>query len=337
MPKRRKNSGPPPGYDRLRELPLAFSVGSFRCEMQYWGWLGEKWWRNYMHVHTFYEICYAFEGAGTFEMLGTTYQIKPGEVFVAKPREEHEIVSSRRNPLGIYFWAYTLVPPRTPAAARTAIGSQRTEGTERTEGSEGNDAIDRLLHAFIESRRWVSSDVAGMQRTLHLIVEEAAAGRPGYMSAIEGLARKLIVDTARAVVDCRLGSEQPLHRSDNPDALVVERATRYMRDNYARALAVSEVAGQVSLSERHLNRLFQKHLNKTPLDVLTTIRIEAASQLLLDRNLAIKDIAARTGYPDVRYFTTVFRQAMRVTPAVFRNKAAAGTSWVDPEHAHNRP
>jgi AraC family L-rhamnose operon transcriptional activator RhaR len=332
MSKRRKKTGPPPGYERLQKLPLAFPVGSFRCEMQYWGWLGEKWWRNYMHVHTFYEICYAFEGAGTFEMLGTTYQIKPGQVFVAKPREEHEIISSRRNVLGVYFWAYTLVPPTTAKAIAARPGTHRTDGID-----EGAAAIDRLLHAFIESKRWVSGDAAGMLRTLQLIVEEVAARRPGYMSSIEGLTRKLIIDTARSVVDGDIGSEQPLPRSDNPDTLVVERATRYMRDNYARALAVSEVAGQVSLSERHLNRLFQKHLNKTPLDVLTTIRIEAASQLLLDRNLAIKDIAARVGYPDVRYFTTVFRQATRSTPAAYRTKVAPGTSWVDPEHALNRP
>jgi YesN/AraC family two-component response regulator len=73
------------------------------------------------------------------------------------------------------------------------------------------------------------------------------------------------------------------------------------------------------------------------LDVLTAIRINAASQLLLDRNLAIKDIATRVGYPDVRYFTTVFRLTTGATPAVYRTKITPGTKWVDPEHTLNRP
>ena len=319
MLKRAKKPGPPPGFHELNKLALAFPLGSFRCEMIYWGWLGDKFWRNYMHVHTFYEICYAFEGAGTFETGGDLYRIKPGEVFVAKPREEHEIISSRAKPLGIFFWSYTLTPSHTPAQAP----------------QQHDDPVDRLIHAFIESKRWVSADAAGMHRTLQLIVEEIAARRPGYVSLIEGLARKLVIDTARAVVDAEILSEQPLPRTDHPEKQTIERALRYMRDNHGRGLAVSEVAGQVSLGERHLNRLFQKHLKHSPLDALTRIRIESASQLLLDRTLAIKDIAARVGYPDVRYFTTVFRQATQVTPAAYRR--GNGTSWVDPTRTDNNP
>lgn len=319
MSKRANKSGPPPGFPELNKLTLAFTLGSFRCEILHWGWLGQKFWRNYMHVHTFYEICYAFAGAGTFETFGEVYRIKPGEVFVAKPSEEHEIISSRGNPLGIFFWAYTLTPIQSAAAHPAPLR---------------DDPIDRLLHAFIESKRWVSADAAGMHRTLQLIVEEMAARRPGYVSLIEGLARKLIIDTARAVVDAGILSEQPLPRTNHPEKQTIERALRYMRDNHGRGLAVSEVAGQVSLSERHLNRLFQKHLKHSPLDALTQIRIESASQLLLDRTLAIKDIAARVGYPDVRYFTTVFRQATQVTPAAYRR--GDGTSWVDPMHVGNR-
>src|SRR6185312_8291590 len=92
---------PPEGYSNLNKMGLKFNVGSFRCEIMSWGFLAYDFWRNYMHIHTFYEICYAFEGAGTFEMMGQLFHIKPGEVFVAKPREEHEIISSRKNPLGI--------------------------------------------------------------------------------------------------------------------------------------------------------------------------------------------------------------------------------------------
>jgi AraC-like DNA-binding protein/quercetin dioxygenase-like cupin family protein len=305
--------GPPAGYHELNKLALKFNVGTFHCEILQWGFLANEFWRNFLHLHTFYEICYVFEGTGTFEMLGTVHTVKPGDVFVAKPGEEHEIISSKRNPLGIYFWSYTLVPPPVPPGS--------------------DEPLDRLLHAFIASKTWVSPRVTGMHRTIQLIMEEMAHPRPGYVTLVEGLVRKLVVDTARAVTDESIASETPLPRTDHPERLIIERATRYMRDNLGRALAVSEVAGQVSLSERHLNRLFHKHVNKSPLEVLTEIRVESASQLLLDRTLAIKEIAARVGYPDVRYFTTVFRQATNVTPAAYR--AGGGTRWVDPARTNN--
>ena len=315
-----KHRDPLSGFFELNKLPLKFNVGSFRCEVMHWGFLAHEFWRNYMHVHTFYEICYAFDGAGTFETFGTVYNIKPGEVFVAKPREEHEIISSKTNPLGVYFWAYTLVPP--PPTAAPAAPSL-------------DDPLDRLLHAFIESRSWVSSNVPGMYKTIQLIAEEMRRRRPGYVTLVEGLVRKLVIDTARAVTDDSIQSEMPLPKTDHPEKQVIERATRYMRDNQGRNLAVRDVANQVALSERHLNRLFHKHLNKSPLELLTEIRVESAQQLLLDKSLAIKDIAAQVGYPDVRYFTTVFRQVANVTPAVYR--AQGGTSWTDPAHAGNVP
>ncbi|MBA2479617.1 MAG: helix-turn-helix domain-containing protein, partial [Planctomycetes bacterium] len=57
-------------------------------------------------------------------------------------------------------------------------------------------------------------------------------------------------------------------------------------------------------------------------------RVDSAAQLLLDPSLAIKDIAKRVGFPDVRYFTTVFRRATGIPPAAFREKG--GTRFDDP-------
>jgi len=81
--------------------------------------------------------------------------------------------------------------------------------------------------------------------------------------------------------------------------------------------------------------VFKAQTGKSPLDFLTTVRMEFASQLLLDRTTAIKDIAAAVGYPDVRYFTTVFKKEMGITPAAYRERG--GTTWTDEKHVNNKP
>src|SRR3954454_4848815 len=86
----------------LDRLHLSVRLGSYRADMMYWGVLGERWWRNYQHAHSFFEVCYAFDGQGTFRMIGDEYPVKTGDVFIAKPEETHEIISSRTKPLGIY-------------------------------------------------------------------------------------------------------------------------------------------------------------------------------------------------------------------------------------------
>ena len=62
--------------------------------------------------------------------------------------------------------------------------------------------------------------------------------------------------------------------------------------------------------------------------------LHAGGRLHFSESVAL---TLRVGYPDVRYFTTVFRQTTGATPAVYRTKITPGTKWVNPEHALNRP
>lgn len=290
----------------LRRLPLKLRIGSFVAEFLGWGFIDHGWWRNYLHLHTYYEICYVFRGQGAFRMLGTKHPVKKGDVFIAKPGEEHEIISGRKDPMGIYFWSYTLLPDS---------GSH----------TDADEAIDRLLHAFVESRSWVSARAPGMERTLELLTEEIVRREPGYLGVVEGLTRKLILDTARAALEKPMPGEEAPSTTKDPQDAIIEQAMRYIRDNYSRDLSVANIAAQVNLSERHFSRLFRRKVGRSPLQSLTESRMDAAAQLLLDAGTPIKEVAQRAGYPDVRYFTTVFRRYHGITPARFR--ASGGTQF----------
>lgn len=287
-------------FTDLRSLTLAVKLGSFSARLRGWGFFEPVWWRNYLHVHSYFEICYAWQGRGLFRINGVDYPVNAGEVFVAKPDEPHEIISSEDDPLGIYFWSYTLVPPPSP--------------------TEQGD-IDALLYAFMDSRRWVHPSPP-MQRTLELLTEEIVRREPGYAQAIEALVSKLLLDTARAVTDV-ISSGQPEH---NVNEALVRDMVRYLHDNYSRAIRVRDVAAQVHLSERHTNRLFRQVMGVSIKEYLTNFRLEIAAQLLLNRQSSVTEVAYATGYHDVRYFITLFRQHTGFTPAAFQRRE--GTRFV---------
>jgi AraC family L-rhamnose operon transcriptional activator RhaR len=297
-------------FTDLNQLPISLRLGGYASEILGWGFLGTRWWRNYLHIHSFYEVCYAFEGEGVFRMNGVEYPVRGGDVFVAKPSEPHEIISSHEAPLGIYFWSYTLVP-----------------SSPVKRGSETRD-LDALLRAFTVSQRWVSDHVSGMQRTLELLTEEIVARETGYHLTIEHLTAKLLIDTARAVTDLPSISSNAETSKRDPMAMLVQRIEQYLRDNYSRPISIRDVAAQVHLSERHTSRLFRKATGASIKDRLTTLRIEAATQLLLNGRLAIKDVGAASGFPDVQHFTTIFRRRTGLTPAAFRERG--GTNFIDP-------
>jgi iron complex transport system substrate-binding protein len=54
--------------------------------------------------------------------------------------------------------------------------------------------------------------------------------------------------------------------------------------------------------------------------------MDAANQLLFDRDQPIKNVASAVGYPDVRYFITLFGKQTGTTPARWR--ATGGTRFL---------
>ncbi|MGI8827224.1 MAG: helix-turn-helix domain-containing protein [Chloroflexota bacterium] len=292
----------------LSQLRLSPAAGSYTADMLSWGFIEPSRWRNYLHVHSFFEVCYAFAGRGTFRIGGADHEVRAGGTFVAKPGEPHEILSSDDNPLGIYFWAYTL-----------ALSSDgRTDAMD----------VDALFTAFTTSTRPVSDHASTMQTTIELLTAEIVRKDAGYIQVIEGLVLKLLLDTGRAVVDPPVSAELPPRPVQNPAELVVDRITMYLHDNCSRPVSVRDVAAQVHLSQRHTSRLFHAAMGVSIAEYLTALRMDIATRLLLERRLSIKEVAHATGHQDVRYFTTLFRRRMGLPPAAFRRQS--GTQFIDP-------
>jgi len=292
-----------PGHSRfsdLNDLAIHFTIGAHAVQVVYWGFIPPEWWRNYLHVHSFFEVCYAFAGRGTFRIDESDYTVTAGDVFIAPPRLAHEIIASTDDPLGIYFWAYSL--------------------TEVTPARDEPSDLGTLLRDFIRSTRYVSARAPSMQTLLDLLTAEIIDPVPGIVQSVQGLVSKLVIDTARAGVD--VAGMVPIAASAGKSA--AERTTqtilRYLHDNYARPLTLRDAAAQVHLSERHTNRLFKKQTGQSIADYLAAHRLKTASALLLDPTCSIKAVARLSGYPDVRYFTTVFRRHTGLTPAKYRKQ-----------------
>jgi len=289
-------------------LHLSLRLGSYKVESLYWGVLGERWWRNYLHAHSFFEFCYVYDGKGTYRVRDQALHVQRGDLFLATPGLSHEIQSSRAATLGIYFWACTLL--RLPDHVAT----------------ESDRPVDSLLEGLGAAKTFIARPAATLEQTLELMTDEITQKPPGYTQSIQGLATKLILEAARSFTQ-GITAEPLTEATERGVKSVVQTAIRYLRDNYARTIEVRDVAAQVHLSERHLSRLFARETGKSILEFLTDLRINAAGQMLLDDTLPIKQIARAVGYPDPHYFTTLFGRRTGMTPGVFR--AQRGTKFRD--------
>ncbi len=101
------------------------------------------------------------------------------------------------------------------------------------------------------------------------------------------------------------------------------QAQLWMKSNLEKNVCIGEVATQFGMSSRNFNRRFKEATGKTPLNHLQDIRINTAKDLLQSSNLSIGDIADKTGYKDLSYFTQIFRKMMGITPRAYRTTVRA--------------
>lgn len=80
---------------------------------------------------------------------------------------------------------------------------------------------------------------------------------------------------------------------------------------------LSEIMG---VTPQHFCRVFKKAMNVRPNEFLTQIRLDEAKRLLTERDASVSEAAAKSGFRDSVYFSTVFRKHEGISPAGYKKK-----------------
>ncbi|HEY5799521.1 MAG TPA: helix-turn-helix domain-containing protein [Burkholderiaceae bacterium] len=127
-------------------------------------------------------------------------------------------------------------------------------------------------------------------------------------------AKVLAADAGRA-------SQAPYVTSAMGDAdPTIERARRWLNRRLDQPWTMAELARHCDASERTLLRRFRDALGLGPLQYAQQLRMERAKALLESSTLSVEQIAPRCGYEDAAAFSKVFKQWVRMTPRVYRQR-----------------
>jgi LacI family transcriptional regulator, galactose operon repressor len=96
-------------------------------------------------------------------------------------------------------------------------------------------------------------------------------------------------------------------------------AIKFIRREQGREISVSDVAEEVSVSRRSLEKQFRRVLGRTVLEEIHRARLENAKKLLLETNHPICTVAALTGFRTSDYFVRFFHHRVGMTPRDFRS------------------
>ena len=97
-----------------------------------------------------------------------------------------------------------------------------------------------------------------------------------------------------------------------------ERIEQYIRANFRERITAGDIARAAHVSESYACRLVQKRWGISPMQLVTRIRLEEATFLLLASEQSIEEIARQCGFSSQKYFGQVFYRQFGKTPGQFR-------------------
>jgi len=150
-----------------------------------------------------------------------------------------------------------------------------------------------------------------------------AAERAGYeaaelldklMAGKKKMAGQTIVDRPGFVVARQ--STNILAIKDREIAEVV----RYIRDHFNVSFSVSQVADEVAMSRRSLERRFRKALGCTVKSEINRVRVERLCSMLAETTQSVSEIAMSFGFPSVDHISRYFRRNKGMSPLTYRKR-----------------
>ncbi len=95
----------------------------------------------------------------------------------------------------------------------------------------------------------------------------------------------------------------------------------YLDENIHRVVSNGELAELVFRSVDCCLKRFAKEYNVTPYEYQLQNKMRLACRLLTETDMTVRQIAESVGYPDSRYFSTLFRHKCGETPGAYRRKS----------------
>ena len=108
----------------------------------------------------------------------------------------------------------------------------------------------------------------------------------------------------------------------NKEEFIIDDVMNIINNDYRENIGLEVIAQRLGISPNYLGGLFKKYVGKRFTEVLTSVRMKKAEELLLSGEDNIVDIAKAVGYDNISYFCTIFKKTHGISPMEYREKNA---------------
>lgn len=99
---------------------------------------------------------------------------------------------------------------------------------------------------------------------------------------------------------------------------VLRRAIEFMEANVERTIKIPQLAGTLGLSQRKLERLFNRHFECSAVAFYRRVRLQHARALLTQTDMSVLDICVACGFASSSYFSKSYAEQFGLRPREHR-------------------
>lgn len=255
---------------------------------------------NYKHAHEqlpphshrqMLEICFCSKGEQVYEVNGTLYKIKGGDLFVTYPGELHS-TGDYPEEKGELYWMIIRIP------------STRKKTFLQYNDRMAAEWYDQLLH-LPRHFRGNNHIKLKLEEIFHVhALKRSDLKQIELQHSIASFLLEVIHAAQAPVLSRHTGR--------------MEKIDVFIKEKMDEPIVLQELADLVGLSLSRFKAWFKEETGTTPLDYVLKLKIKTASQLLEKGNNSIADIAFETGFQNQQYFATVFRKFTGMSPGEYK-------------------
>lgn len=98
----------------------------------------------------------------------------------------------------------------------------------------------------------------------------------------------------------------------------IEAIHQYLMKNYRAEIDLAAIADMVNMAEGSVCRFFKGQMGMTIFEYLNKLKVDFATQLLMDKNLSIAEVAEDSGFNNLSHFNKQFKKVTNLQPTEYR-------------------
>ncbi|HEY9773098.1 MAG TPA: AraC family transcriptional regulator [Planktothrix sp.] len=162
----------------------------------------------------------------------------------------------------------------------------------------------------------------GLESTIRLLISEVSGNGPGGDILVSRLSDAIFVQIVRAyIAQIKHCKETPgwLKALTDPD---IGPALNLIHEKPEAPWTVASLADAVNMSRTSFATKFAALVMQTPIDYLTSWRMQKAVTLIRDEKANVEDIASAVGYTSRAAFAKAFKKELGRSPGEYRKSVA---------------